>query len=71
MENNEQNLAGELDELVPIGIPPNTLINGEGIPLIIAPADNDVFTPGFCSLLDPTFKWTPAASQEAGINDDG
>jgi hypothetical protein len=51
MENNEQNLAAELDELVPI-----------------APADNDVFTPGFCSLLDPAFKSAPSPTQTAGNN---
>jgi hypothetical protein len=33
------------------------------VPMV--PADNDVFSPSFCSLLHPAFKSTAAASQES------
>jgi len=32
---------------------------------IVPAADNDVFSPGFCSLLDSAFKLTAAAPQES------
>jgi hypothetical protein len=53
MENNEQNLDGELDKLVPI-----------------VPATNDVYTQGFCSLMDPTFRSTASASHESNPEDE-